>query len=68
MLLESLALVTAGSVGKALQTGHHTFSTFTKPACTGLRRWQQWMVVVTLLVGGLTVDIWRAPPPPPPEV
>jgi hypothetical protein len=47
-----------GDVAKALQTKHETFATFLAPPVGGLTRWQQWMLMLTAIIGGLTVEIW----------
>ena len=38
---KSLRLLELGTMVKGVATGHHMFSTFTKPTVFGLRRWQQ---------------------------
>jgi hypothetical protein len=48
----------AGDVAKALQTRHETFATFLAPPCDGLQRWQKWMLMLTALIGALTVEVW----------
>jgi hypothetical protein len=47
-----------GDVAKALQTKHETFATFLAPPVGGLTRWQQWMLMLTAIIGGLTVEVW----------
>ena len=47
-----------GEVVRAAQTKHETFSTFLGPPQDGLQRWQKWCMMLTVIIGGLTVETW----------
>jgi hypothetical protein len=35
-----------------------TFAAFLAPPTDAIMRWQRWLIVLTLIMGVLTVDIW----------
>ena len=43
---------------QAIMTRHETFSTFLTPGLDGLRRWQLFMILFTLVASQLLVNIW----------
>jgi hypothetical protein len=47
-----------GEVVRAAQTKHETFSVFLGPPQDGLQRWQKWCMMLTAIIGGLTVEVW----------
>lgn len=52
------ALEATGTVVKSLLNDHDTFAVFTSDCMTGLERYQRWMVLLTLVLGGLLITIW----------
>ena len=54
----------AGSVAMAFRRNHDTFSALLAPATGAVQRWQQFFLVVTALMGMLTVVRLALPPSP----
>jgi hypothetical protein len=57
----SLVHRTGVELVRAITTKHSTFSVFMSGApLDGLRRWQKWMILITLILEQLLVNIWCA--------
>ena len=56
---KGLTLAGFGNVVRAVKNEHDTFSTLlSEIGCDELRRWQKFLVIITLVVVGLMVCIW----------